>query len=311
MRRLRANAVGWRRGDEGGEVRAAERRAGSSARARAPWPSAGRRRAAGSRRAPRPGPACVTSTCAPPGRRQRDATRARRRSAASPRASSPSRQRTSPAASSRRRRTLASSSSSAAARRRGAGPWPGTRDRPQRRRSRRRQTSRSSVSKSSPPAVGSAVIIEYSGTSSQVDVSTRQRLRGDQQRARRVGGGHRRLPVAHDVLAADRVPEAHVRQVGLEQRVVVGVPAVVEREPRGDERVARREEEVHRRRGVDPVAAAHLAQDPQRGDGGVGELARSRARRTDPRAARARARRSTRSPSSPRSAARARAGRGG
>ena len=47
---------------------------------------------------------------------------------------------------------------------------------------------------------------------------------------------HRVGAVAADVLAAERVPEAHERQVGLEQRVVVGIPAVVEGEAGRDER---------------------------------------------------------------------------
>ena len=124
--------------------------------------------------------------------------------------------------------------------------------------------------------MSAAVIIEYSGTSSHVEVSTRERLGGDQQGAGRVAGRHRGPAVALHVLASDRVPEAAVRQIRLQQRVLVGVPAVVEREPRGDQRPARGEEQVGRGRGVDPVLRPDLADDAQRRGPGVGELARLR-----------------------------------
>ena len=137
----------------------------------------------------------------------------------------------------------------------------------------------------------------------------RERLGRDQQRARVVARRHRVAVVAPHVLAADRVPEAHVRQVGLEQRVLVGIPAVVEREPRRDEDVAGAEAEVHGRGDVDPV--------PARTSRRIRSAVASRRRARRPRAGRrgrragtGSARRSTRSPSSPRCAARAPARRG-
>ena len=125
---------------------------------------------------------------------------------------------------------------------RGAGPWRAARGLGAARASARaavRHRGRASRS-SSPPGVSAAVIIEYSGTSSHVEVST---VSGSEAISSERGASLAVIadpPSRVDVLAADRVPEAHVRQVGLEQRVLVGVPAVVEREACRHERIARR-----------------------------------------------------------------------
>ena len=181
--------------DERGEVGPAERRAGSSARSLARSPSAARRRAAGSRRAPRPAPA---SRPRPRDRRAAAARPTTRPSTISSiaSASSPSRHRTSPAGSSRRRRIARELLQLRLA---GCPSRSGTvaRKATACRRCAPRQTSRSSVSKSSPPAVSAAVIIEYSGTSSHVEVST---VSGSEAISSERGvslGGHRRLAVAH------------------------------------------------------------------------------------------------------------------
>ena len=92
-------------------------------------------------------------------------------------------------------------------------------------------------------------------------------------RARRVAGRHLPVAVALGVLAPDRVPEAHEREVGLEHLVLRRIPAVVEREAGGDHGAAGAEAEVDRRGRVDPVRGADGAQDAQGAGGGVGELA--------------------------------------
>src|SRR4051812_32120729 len=76
-----------------------------------------------------------------------------------------------------------------------------------------------------------------------------------------LAGGHRQLAVPTSVRAAHRVPEADVGKIGLEQHVVVRIPAVVERETRDDERLARSQEEVDRRRGVDAITPPDLPDD--------------------------------------------------
>ena len=150
----------------------------------------------------------------------------------SPSASSPCCQRTSPGASSRRpdpgelrelrRPGCRRSSGTAARKERRASTSRAVRHRGRASRSRARRSS-------------DAVIIEYSGTSSHVDVSSVSGSEAISSERGAVAGPHRHSPSRSRVLAAERVPEAHVRQVGLEQRVVVRVPAVVEREAGRDE----------------------------------------------------------------------------
>src|SRR5262249_20907961 len=104
----------------------------------------------------------------------------------------------------------------------------------------------------------------------------RERLRGDDRPAWWIGGRH--LPAAVELgeLAPDRVPEAHEREVRLEHLVLGRIPAVIEREPGGDDRAARADAQVDGRGGVDPVRRADLAQDPEGVGGGIRELARLR-----------------------------------
>src|SRR6478752_4427564 len=103
-----------------------------------------------------------------------------------------------------------------------------------------------------------------------------ERLGGDDHRAGRIARRHLPVAVALRVLAADRVPEAHEREVGLEHLVLRRVPAVVEREAGGDKGAAGAEAQVDRRRGVDAEGGADAAQDAKRLSGCVRELARLR-----------------------------------
>ena len=124
--------------------------------------------------------------------------------------------------------------------------------------------------------MSSAVSIEYSGTSNQVEESV---VSGSEAMITERGGSlgrHLPVAVALDVLAPDRVPEAHEREVGLEHLVLRRVPAVVEREPGRDHRAPGADAEVDRRGGVDAVRGADGAQDAEGARGGVRELARLR-----------------------------------
>src|SRR3954454_4343069 len=76
--------------------------------------------------------------------------------------------------------------------------------------------------------------------------ATSERLGGDDQRARGIARRHPPVAVALGVLAPERVPEAHEREVGLEHLVVRPVPAVVERDAGRDQRPAGAETEVGR-----------------------------------------------------------------
>src|SRR6185437_6244589 len=100
-----------------------------------------------------------------------------------------------------------------------------------------------------------------------------ERLRCDDDGPGRVVARHRPTLAGIPVLAPDRVPEADVREVGLEHLVLGRIPAVVEREARRDQVAAGADAEVHRRGGVDAALDADRPQDAQRRGDGVRQLA--------------------------------------
>src|SRR4051794_17614219 len=212
-----------------------------------------------------PGPALQSSAVSSPLTRTEADTAPSTMSSIS-RARSPWRQSTSPARTVRRRSTRASSTSSAS-------PRPANSGRP----ARKSTVSRSDIQvvRLEPEPLrgqlgGEQRVLRHLEPRREV---AGEGLGGDDHRARRIAARHLPAAVALGVLAADRVPEAHERQVRLEHLVVGRIPPVVERDAGGDQGAAGAETEVDRRRGVDAVRGADGAQDAQGGGGGLGEIA--------------------------------------